>query len=164
MGLRTALENTASALWSDERTRIKPITTQADLIYAIFDCRLIEEQEELVNPAGFSIGRAYLFREDNYPCIIYNEKFEPIGFINLCKWLGKGDANSWSFYIDKKYQGKGYGKHAALLAVSILKAADPDKPIKLSTEKDNEKAQRLYSSLGFILLPELDGDDLVFGL
>ncbi|MBQ9482142.1 MAG: GNAT family N-acetyltransferase, partial [Clostridia bacterium] len=107
---------------------------------------------------------AYLFRDDNYPCIICNEQMAPIGFINFCKWLGKGDAYSWSYYIDKKHQGKGYGKSAAEAAVRILKAASPEKTIKLATEKDNEKAQRLYTSLGFRLLPELDGDDLVFGL
>ena len=53
MGLRSALENTASALWSDEHVWIKPITTQADLICAVFDLQLTEEQKELVNPAGF---------------------------------------------------------------------------------------------------------------
>ena len=164
MGLRTALENTASALWSDERVWIKPITTQAELIYAIFDCRLTEEQKELVNPAGFSIGRAYLFREDNIPCLICNEHMEPVGFINLCKWLGEGEAYSWSFFIDRDHQGKGYGKSAALAAIRILKAADPDKIIKLSTEKENINAQQMYRSLGFKQLPELDGDDIVFGL
>lgn len=164
MGLRSALENTASALWSDEHVWIKPITTQADLICAVFDLQLTEEQKELVNPAGFSIGRAYLFREDNIPCLIYNENKEPIGFINLCKWLGEGDAYSWSFFIDKDHQGKGYGKNAALAAVRILKTADSNKIIKLSTEKDNKNAQRLYRSLGFKQLPELDGDDIVFGL
>ncbi len=88
----------------------------------------------------------------------------PIGFISLCKWLGEGDAYTWSYYIDKNHQGKGYGKSAAEAAVQILKAADPGKPIKLAAEGDNEKAHRLYTSLGFRLLPELDGDDLVFGL
>ena len=164
MGLRTVLAHVEGAVWSDELVCIKPIVTQSDLIYAIFDCNLTEEQIELVNPAGFSIGRAYLFREDNYPCIIYNEKSEPVGFISLCKWLGKGDAYSWSFFIDKDHQGRGYGKSAARTAVRILKAADPDKLIKLSTEKENMNAQRLYRLLGFSLLPELDGDDLVFGL
>ena len=164
MGLRTDLARVDDAVWSDEHVSIRPIITQSDLVYAIFDCQLTDEQTELVNPAGFSIGRAYLFREDNYPCIIYNNKSEAVGFISLCKWLGKGDAYSWSFYIDKDHQKMGYGKSAARTAVRILKAADPDKPIKLSAEKDNEAAHRLYLSLGFALLPELDGDDLVFGL
>jgi diamine N-acetyltransferase len=86
-----------------------------------------------------------------------------IGFINLCKWIGT-EAFSWSFYIDKDHQGKGYGKSSAALAVEILKKVDPDMPIKLSTEQSNVKAQRLYTSLGFIKSDELDGDDLVYVL
>ena len=164
MGIRSALEKVRSDLWSNTSVSIRPLETESDLIYAAYDCQLDDKQKELVNPAWFSIGRAYLFREDNYPCIIYNEHMEPIGFINLCKWLGEGDAYTWSYYIDRRHQGKGYGKSAAEAAVRLLKAADPDKPIKLAAEKDNEKAQRLYRSLGFCLLPEFDGDDMAFGL
>ena len=164
MSIRTDLERAAGASWSDDRVCIRPIETQDELAYAIFGCQLTEEQAELVNPAGFSIGRAYLFREDNLPCIIYNKQKGPIGFINFAKWLGKGDAYSWSSLIDKNQQGKGYGRNAAQLAVRLLKAANPAKPIKLSAEKNNEKARRLYTLLGFRLLSELDGDDLVFEL
>lgn len=164
MGIRSALEIISSDKWSNARVSIRPLVTESDLIYATYDCELDEKQKELVNPAWFSIGRAYLFRDDNYPCIICDEQMVPIGFINLCKWLGEGDAYSWSYFIDRSHQRKGYGKSAAEAAIRILKTANPDKPIKLATEKDNEKAQRLYRSLGFRLLPELDGDDIVFGL
>ena len=164
MGLRSALEMVGNDLWTNASVSIRPLKTESDLIYAAHECQIDDHQKELVNPAWFSIGRAYLFREDNYPCIIYNEQMMPIGFIDLCRWLGEGDAYSWSYFIDKNYQGKGYGRSAAEAAIRILKAADPKKPIKLATEKDNEKAQSLYASLGFRLLPELDGDDLVFGL
>lgn len=164
MGLRNALKTVENGLWSNAHVHIKPIKTEDDLIYASFDCQLTDEQKNLVNPAWFSIGRAYLFREDNYPCLIYNEQLEPVGFISLCKWLGAGEANSWSFYIDKKHQGKGYGKNAAQLAIRILKEAEPEKPIKLAAEASNEKAHRLYMSLGFKQLAEMDGDDIVFGL
>lgn len=164
MGLRTALESIDGALWSDGHVCFRPIETEADLFYATYECELTEEQRELVNPTWYSIGRAYLRREDNYPCLILNERDEPIGFINLCRWLAAGDAYSWSFYIDRRQQGKGYGRSAAQLAVRILKAADPYKPIRLATESDNVNAQKLYLSLGFTKLPEKDGDDLVFGL
>ena len=117
----------------------------------------------MVSPFWYTIGRAYLFAEDNYPCIIYNEKSEAIGFINLCKCIGD-EANSWSFYIDKDHQGKGYGKASAALAIGILKMAAPEMKIKLATEQANEKAQKLYESLGFIKTDELDGDDLVYVL
>ena len=164
MSLRVALDHINDTVWLGEGVCIKPIETQEELAYAIFGCQLDEEQKELVNPAGFSIGRAYLHPEDNIPCLIYDENREPIGFISLCKWLGCGDAYSWSYYIDKKHQRKGYGRKAAAVAIRILKTANPEKPIKLSTEECNEKAQSLYLSLGFHKLPELDGDDIVFGL
>ena len=163
MTLREALEGVNDSLWSDGQVSIRPIQTEADLIYATVDCQLTEAQRDLVNPAWFSIGRAYLFREDNLPCLIYADG-QPVGFINLGKWLAKGDAWSWSFYVDKAHQGKGYGRRAARLAIRLLKAADAAKPIKLATERDNQRAQSLYASLGFQLLPERDGDDLVFGL
>jgi diamine N-acetyltransferase len=164
MNLRYALDHVDEAVWFGDGVFIRPIKTQEELVYAIFECQLNDEQKELVNPAGFSIGRAYLFPKDNVPCLIYDENREPVGFISLCKWLGEGDAYSWSYYIDKECQGKGYGRNAADLAIRILKAANPQKPIKLATESFNEKAQRLYLSLGFQKLPELDGDDIVFGL
>ena len=163
MTLREALEGVNDSLWSDGHVSIRPIRTEADLIYATVDCQLTEAQRDLVNPAWFSIGRAYLFREDNLPCLIYADE-QPVGFISLGKWLAKGDAWSWSFFVDKAHQGKGYGRRAARLAIRLLKAADAAKPIKLAAERDNQRAQSLYASLGFHLLPERDGDDLVFGL
>ena len=164
MSLRADLEKLAAEYWQNEYVKMKPLSTEADLIYAGYDCQLTNEQKELVNPFWFSIGRAYLFREDNYPCIICNEDSQPIGFINLCKWLSGSDAYSWSYFIDKKYQGKGYGKQAAKLAVTILKSANSVKPIKLATEICNIKAQQLYVSLGFKKLDEMDGEDIVFGI
>ena len=142
----------------------RPIRTEADLAYAIFDCQLTREQWEFVNPAGFSIGRAYLYPEDHYPCLIVNKEDQPVGFIDLDLWRGKGTAFHWSYYIDREQQGRGYGRKAAQLAVQIFRSIDPNMPIKLSTEANNRKAQTLYLSLGFRKLDELDGDDLVFGM
>ena len=138
---------------------IRMIQNDDDLWYATVECQLAPGQDEFVNPAGFSIGRAYLNPADNIPCIIWNGDTR-IGYIVLRRW--DGAANSWSYYLDKDQQGKGYGKTAAQLAVQILKATEPDMPIKLSTEAANEKAHRLYGSIGFRHLGEMDGDDLVF--
>ena len=140
---------------------IRPIENDDDLWYAVVECRITPEQEEFVNPAGFSIGRAYLDPDNNLPCVIYNDG-EPVGYIVLRIWRGQGEAVSWSYYIDVKHQGCGYGREAAKLAVRILKAACPDIPVKLSAEADNHKAQRLYQSIGFKRTVEKDGDDLVF--
>ena len=141
---------------------IRPVDGDYDLLYAVVECRLEPEQEDYVNPAGFSIGRAYLAPQDHVPCVICKRDGDRIGYIVFRKWLGERPGFNWSYYIDRNFQGLGYGKEAAKLAVDILKAVDPQMPIKLSTEVDNTKAQRLYSSIGFVKSDELDGDDLVF--
>lgn len=164
MTFREKLESLPQGAFVGETVSFQPIREEQDLVYAIFECTLTREQQEFVNPAGFSIGRAYLNPKDNYPCVILNAQGQRVGFILLDVWLGDGDGYSWSYYIDQGQQGKGYGRDAAKLAVRLLKAADPVMAIKLSTEKENQKAQKLYRSLGFALLDEMDGDDLVFGL
>ena len=139
---------------------IQPVRDDYDLWYAVVECQLAPGQAEYVNPAGFSIGRAYLDPANNIPCIIWRGDTR-IGYIVLRRWFD-GSANSWSYYLDKDWQGNGYGKAAAELAVQILKSAEPSTPIKLSAEAANEKAHRLYRFIGFRHLGEMDGDDLVF--
>lgn len=137
---------------------------EKELIYAAYECQLTEEQREMVSPLWFIIGRAYLYKDNYFPCIIYTLDDKPIGFISFSTWIGNSEAYSWSYFIDLKYQGKGYGKSAAELAINILKTANQNKTIKLATEKNNTKAHKLYSSLGFSKSSEMDGDDIVFVL
>lgn len=151
--------------YQDAPIYFRYVNNQNDLIYVLFDCELTSEQKDLVNPPSFSIGRAFLKPNYNFPFVIcLKENDQRIGFVNLSKWLGKGDAFTWSLLIDKKYQGKGYGRSSAELAVRVLKSINSKKHIKLATEQDNLKAHKLYESLGFEKTEELDGDDLVFQL
>ncbi len=156
------LKNLPGDTWLSETVGIRKIENDDDLWYAVTECELLPEQEEFVNPAGFSIGRAYLAPNDHIPCVICKAGGERIGFIVLKKWSGSGAGFTWSYFIDRGFQGMGYGKAAAKLAIKILRAADPKMPIKLSTEASNVKAQKLYRSIGFTKSDELDGDDLVF--
>ena len=160
--LSEMLNNLPSDTWRSETVGIRKIENDDDLWYTVAECSLVSEQEDFVNPAGFSIGRAYLSPSDNVPCVICKADGERIGFIVFRKWSGGATAFNWSYFIDKKFQGMGYGKAAAKLAIKILRAADPKTPLKLSTEVHNTKAQKLYQTVGFVKTDELDGDDLVF--
>ena len=164
MSLREDISKINKSYWHNDLVKIKPMETESELIYASFDCQLTDLQKEMVSPMWFIMGRAYLFKEDNYPCIIYNLNDEAIGFISFFKWKGIGEAYSWSYFIDLKHQGKGYGISSAKLAIDILKRSNANMMIKLATEKNNLKAQQIYCSLGFIKTDEIDGDDLVFVL
>ena len=160
--LRQSILSLPTALFSLDGIQIRPIKDDYDLWYAVVDCQLAAGQEEYVNPAAFSIGRAYLTPENHIPCIIWKENVR-IGYIILQKWAGQ-EATSWSFYLDKAWQGQGYGRIAARIAVQILKTATSHIPIKLAAEQANTKAQNLYRSIGFSHVGEMDGDDLVFTL
>lgn len=143
--------------------RIAPIRDDWDLWFATVECRLKPGQEENVNPAGFSVGRAWLNPDNNVPCIIWNGE-ERIGYICLRYWPRENPSTDWSYYLDERQQGKGYGRRAAEIAIGMLKAAMPDLPIQLSVEAGNEKGQSLYRALGFLHRGERDGDDLVYEL
>ena len=158
--LKECFDRVPSEMRTLEGISIAPIRDDYDLWFATVECTLAPGQEDFVNPAGFSIGRAYLQPDRNIPCIIWQGSTR-IGYIVLRKWVGS-EATSWSYYLDRDFQGQGYGKTAARLAVKILKTAMPELPVKLSAEKDNTKAHRLYESVGFLRTGETDGDDLVF--
>lgn len=162
--LSAALKKLPQDVFSNETVLFRHIDNESDLAYAIFDCKLKDEQRDLVTPASFSIGRAYLKPRDNFPCVICTLDGTPIGFINLLRWLGLGNGVTWSLYLDAEAQGKGYGRAAARLATDVLKTAFPDEMLKLSVVETNTRARALYVSLGFRLLDELDINDLVYGL
>ena len=164
MSIRTDLLRLPEAAWANETVFFRPVATEDDLIYAGSECRLRDDQTDLVNPVWFTFGRAYLAPEDHVPCVICTAAGQRVGFLDFYNWRGDGLAYAWGYFIDVRQQGKGYGKAAARLAVRLLKVANPAVPIRLAVEPENQKAQRLYHTLGFRLAPAHDGDDLIFAL
>lgn len=66
--------------------------------------------------------------------------------------------------IDKKHQGKGYGRRAMLaLMKRVVKEYDVS-TIYLSLTEHNEVARKLYESIGFVYMNEKDpsNDELMF--
>lgn len=83
---------------------------------------------------------------------------EMIGFTELAYEPESSD-NFWifHFFIDRAYQGQGYGKQALLLFLDFIKQQHPHcRSIRLTVHPENVRAQRLYSGAGF----EPTGDSL----
>ena len=158
----TFLSEIKQNLCSNSLVWIKPIENETDLWYAVEECKITSEQMEYVNPASFSVGRAYLAPENNVPCVIYNNENKRVGFISFRKIVLNKKGFNWSFYIDKNYQNKGLGRATTECAIKTLQKLDSNMPIFLTTEQNNELAQRLYIYLGFKKADFLDGDDLGF--
>ena len=80
-----------------------------------------------------------------------------IGFAMYGKWDSEG-GRVWldRFLIDRRYQGKGYGKAALKLLIARLMAEYGCGEIYLSLYEDNLGALRLYTDFGFLPNGETD--------
>ena len=65
--------------------------------------------------------------------------------------------------IDKRYQGRGYGREAIRLALDFIRTWPCGKAeyCEISYEPENENAAKLYHSMGFEENGETDGDEIV---
>lgn len=103
---------------------------------------------------------------------IYNDD-APVGFLMIgfdmnsddegAPRIAKGNYNIWRFMIDKKFQGKGFGKKAMNLALDFVNTfpCGTAKYCWLSYESDNYVARQLYQSVGFVETDEKDGEEIV---
>ena len=135
-----------------------------DTVDEVLDLKVTKEQKEFVANNKDSIVDAYfVMTEDKTPVFpfgIYLGK-KPVGFIMIAfnvpweeRYYGKqnGWYYIWRFMIDKRYQGKGYGKEALKQAIDFIKRGPCGKADRcwLSYEPENEIARKLYLSSGFI--------------
>ena len=135
-------------------------------VWDILKLCVSEEQKNFVAGNDISIIEAYTAITGNgyaFPFGIYEDD-TPIGFLMIGfdtdeHWedapiIAKGNYNLWRLMIDKRYQGKGYGKEANTKAEYCW----------LSYEPENETASRLYRSFGFVETGEMDGEERIAAL
>ena len=119
-----------------------------------------EEQKTFVASNIKSLAEAYVALSNNecipMPYAIYSDN-TMVGFIMLS--YNKPDdmfkENSywvWRFMIDKRYQGKGYGRTAFAKALDYIRTFPYGEvsAIFLSYEPENVLAKNLYASFGFV--------------
>lgn len=104
--------------------------------------------------AAIALAKAYV-RLGGATWIPYaaSEAGRMVGFVQLACWLDAPE-ECWifHFFIDQRYQARGYGK-AALEGLIELVRRDyaACKALLLVVHPDNERAQRLYLGAGFRL-------------
>ena len=141
----------------------------------ILKLEVFDNQKSFVAPNNISIIEAYLAIVENghvFTFGIYNDD-APVGFLMIgfdmnsddegAPRIAKGNYNIWRFMIDKKFQGKGFGKKAMNLALDFVNTfpCGTAKYCWLSYESDNEVARQLYKSVGFVETDEKDGEEIV---
>ncbi len=80
--------------------------------------------------------------------LVYYADLPELNVYNLCQ-----------FFIDKRYQGKGYGKAALLLILGKMREEGRYNRVSVTYQERNVAAMRLYESVGFVHTgAEFEGD------
>jgi diamine N-acetyltransferase len=91
---------------------------------------------------------------------------EMVGFTELAYEPESVD-NYWifHFFIDRHYQGRGYGKEALRLFLQFIRNHHPQcQSLQLTVHPENEHAQRLYTGAGFQPTGAVFSDEPVYQL
>ena len=144
-------------------------------IAEILKLEVFDNQKSFVATNNSSIIEAYIAITENnhvFTFGIYKDDI-PIGFLMIgfdvnsadkgAPKVAKGNYNIWRLMIDKKFQGKGFGKKAMDLALEFINTfpCGTAKYCWLSYESDNDVARQLYKSVGFVETDEKDGEEIV---
>lgn len=144
-------------------------------IAEILKLEVFDNQKSFIATNNSSIIEAYIAITENnhvFTFGIYKDD-TPIGFLMIgydvnsdgegAPKIAKGNYNIWRLMIDKKFQGKGFGKKAMNLALEFVNtfACGRAKYCWLSYESDNDVARELYKSVGFVETDEIDGEEIV---
>ena len=144
-------------------------------VWDILKLEVLDDQKYFVAGNDTSIIEAYIAITGNghaFPFGIY-EGDTPVGFIMIgfdvddywddAPEIARGNYNLWRLMIDKKYQGKGYGKEAVRLALEFINTfpCGSAEYCWLSYEPENKAARNIYSSFGFSETGEMDGEELI---
>lgn len=149
-------------------------------VWDVIDLKVKKHQKSFVASNDISIVQAYSAIGTKcvaMPFAICNEK-RPVGFLMIgfneavlydyydevdAPEILKNNYSIWRFMIDKRYQGRGYGKEAMLLALDYVRTFPCGKAeyCSLSYEPENDVAAKLYHSFGFKENGETDGDEIV---
>lgn len=141
----------------------------------ILKLEVFDNQKNFVATNNSSIIEAYIAITENNDVFtfgIYKDD-TPVGFLMIGydvnsddeddPKIAKGNYNIWRLMIDKKFQGKGFGKKAMNLALEFINTfpSGTAKYCWLSYESDNNVARELYKSVGFVETDEKDGEEIV---
>lgn len=105
------------------------------------------------------LARAYAYRDQRSRAFIVYDDETPVG-MGLYYDLPDMECYDFSqFFIDERYQGKGYGRAATKAVLDTLRADGKYKKVVLCYIDGNNAAKKLYESFGFREV-DRDGDEI----
>jgi diamine N-acetyltransferase len=133
------------------RSDVRLAEVTADNWEAVVDLELDADQEDLVASNVYSLAESK-FDPDARPRAIYAGR-RVVGFLMYDVSRGKGESRKASIYrfmIDRKYQGKGYGRAALKQALDEIKLIPRITKVSIGYMPSNPVARSFYGSFGFV--------------
>ncbi|MTI49922.1 GNAT family N-acetyltransferase [Sporosalibacterium faouarense] len=118
-----------------------------------------ENQKSFVSSIENSLAKAYVFSNIVTPFAIYSDE-TMVGFILLRFNEEYSNYFIWQFMIDEKYQGRGFGKQSMIVAIEWMKQDKRCDSIVIAYIKGNDRAEKLYTKLGFQQMNEVEDQEV----
>jgi len=126
--------------------------TKANLI-SIIDLNVSKHQKDQVASNAVSIAQGH-YSNSAWFRGIFNDDIA-VGFVMLDLIRKENKCFLWRFMIDKKHQGKGYGKIALTKVIDYVKSLNIFHEIKTSYVPSENSAKGFYKNFGFIKSKEV---------
>lgn len=134
-----------------KNTRIVPYNKKN--WYDVMSLEISKDQYEFVCDAKQSIAYTFAYQED-HKLFVEMEGDKPVGLMVLKANKKKDEYHFAILLVDRRYQGRGYGKIMVEWALEYFRKQGA-KELTIGVNRFNISAQRLYKSVGF-------KDDLVY--
>lgn len=123
-----------------------------------------EEQRHYVSEPNRLLARAYALREQrsvaNHICL----DGEAIGMLMYHDWPEGYCYVLSQFFIDQRWQGKGYGYAAMQILLDVFRQDGRYHKVELCYCEGNDEARRLYEKCGFVHTGEVDEGEVIMRL
>lgn len=126
--------------------------------------RVREDQRNFVSDSAGILARAYAYRDSRSQAfIIYSDEL-PVGMAMYHDW-DEADAYDFSqLFIDRRYQGRGFGLEAARLILEKMRQDGKYDKVYLCYIEGDDAAKHLYEKLGFRHTGEVWEDEITMEL
>ena len=122
-----------------------------------------KEQELYVANSTTILARAYAYRNSRSRAFLIHEDETPVGMVLYHDGESLDACIFSEMFIDRKFQGKGYGRVATQLVLDDMKKDGKYNKVILCYIEGNDAAQKLYESFGFVEI-DRDEDEIIMEL
>ena len=120
---------------------------------SIIDLNVKQDQKDYVALNSVSIAQGHYSKSAWFKGIFYDDR--PVGFVMLDLIEEENKCFLWRFMIDRKYQGKGFGKIALTQVIDFVRLLNLYTYIATSYVPAENSAGGFYKNFGFIESEEI---------